>query len=173
MNIKSKAILFFIIANIFWSYSQERDNKIRLHSIAAGFGGFYLKKSNSEGGGATFVVNGALEMNKNLLKLSYLTGAEIGVVGSSTYNFNELSLTYGREFKFVDWLGVETFAGIGNYNQNSKISAIKNGNSMSFPLLLNCKFYFSNNIGIGLNNSYSINQINNNFSTNLILHYNF
>lgn len=56
-----KKLLLMFLASIFLSYSQKNETKIKLHSIATGFGGFYFKKSNSEGGGASFVLNGTLE----------------------------------------------------------------------------------------------------------------
>ena len=168
-----RVFLLLFLTCSFWCYSQNNKSKIKLHSISTGFGGFYFKKSNSEGGGASFVLNGTLESNKNLFNLCFLTGAEIGVVGGSTYNFNEFSVAYGRELQITKQFSLESFAGIGRYHQSSKSSYTVAGNSVSFPLKLNIKFYFSKNIGMGLNNSYSINQINNNFSTNLIVHYNF
>ncbi len=163
--------LFFTCSN--WTYSQNSKNKIKFHSISSGFGGFYFKKSNSEGGGASFVLNGTLESNKNLVNLCFLTGSEIVVVGGSTYNFNEFSVAYGRQLQLKKWFSLEGFAGIGSYQQNSKNSFVVSGSTISFPLKFNVKFFFNEKIGIGLNNEYSFNQINNNYSTNLMVHYNF
>ena len=166
-------LLILFITNSSSCHSQNSENKIKLHSVSLGFGGFYFKKSNSEGGGASFVLNGTLESNKNLFNLCFLTGAEIGVVGGSTYNFNEISLAYGRELRLKKWFSLEGFAGIGSYQQNGKNSFVVSGNTISFPLKLNVKFFFNEKIGIGLNNAYSFNQINNNYSTNLIINYKF
>ncbi len=165
-------LTLFLISSL-WCYSQNNESKIKLHSASIGFGGFYLKKTNSDGGGATFVINGTIKSNKNLVNLCYLTGAEIGVVGSSSYNFSEISIAYGRELKPVNWFSLEGFAGIGSYIQNSNSSSFKEGKAIAFPIKLNLKFFFTKKVGAGLNNSYSINQLNNNFSTNLIVHYNF
>lgn len=118
-------------------------------------------------------MNGTLESNKNLINLSFLSGSEIGVVGGSTYNFNEFSVTYGRELQLTKSFNLEGFAGIGSYHQNSKNSYVVAGNTVSFPLKLNIKFYFNKKFGLGINNIYSINKLNNNLSTNLIAHYNF
>lgn len=167
------SLITMLLASSLLCYSQKNESKIKLHSIATGFGGFYFKKLNSEGGGASFVLNGTLESNKNLVNFCFLTGTEIGVVGGSTYNFNEFSAAYGRELQITKWFSLESFAGIGSYHQSSKSCYAVAGNSVSFPLKLNIKFYFTKNIGMGLNNSYSINQINNNYSTNLMVHYNF
>lgn len=164
-------LLFLLQIN--WCHSQNKDSKIRIYSISVGFGGFYFSESSSEGGGASFVLNGTLESNKNLVNLCFLTGSEIGVVGSSTYNFNEFSVAYGRELQLKKWFSLEGFAGIGNYNQSSKNSTIISGNTLSFPLKLNFKFFFNKKMGMGLENTYSINSLNNNLSTNLIIHYNF
>ena len=164
---------FLFLLQINWCYTQNKDSKRRIYSISAGFGGFYFNDTNSEGGGASFVLNGTLVLNKNLFSLCYLTGSEIGVVGTSTYNFNEFSIAYGKALQLKKWFNLEGFAGIGNYNQSSKNSFVVSGNTISLPLKLNVKFFFNEKIGIGLNNAYSFNQINNNYSTNLILHYNF
>lgn len=164
---------FLFLLQINWCYTQNKDSKRRIYSISAGFGGFYFNDTNSEGGGASFVLNGTLVLNKNLFSLCYLTGSEIGVVGTSTYNFNEFSIAYGKALQLKKWFNLEGFAGIGNYNQSSKNSFVVSGNTISFPLKLNVMFFFNEKIGIGLNNAYSFNQINNNYSTNLILHYNF
>lgn len=176
MKTRLLALPFFLLLfllNSYWCYSQNNDSKIRINSISTGFGGFYFKKSNSEGGGASFVLNGTLVSNKNLVNLCFLTGSEIGVVGGSTYNFNEFSVAYGRELQLKKWFSLEGFAGIGNYNQSSKNSTIISGNTVSFPLKLNFKFFFNKKMGMGLENTYSINSLNNNLSTNLIIHYNF
>jgi hypothetical protein len=160
MKTRLLALPFFLLLfllNSYWCYSQNNDSKIRINSISKGFGGFYFKKSNSEGGGASFVLNGTLVSNKNLVNLCFLTGSEIGVVGGSTYNFNEFSVAYGRELQLKKWFSLEGFAGIGNYNQSSKNSTIISGNTVSFPLKLNIKFYFTNKMGVGIYNSQSVN----------------
>jgi hypothetical protein len=150
-----------------------QENKLKIHSAEIGFGGFYFKKKISEGGGATFVADLTTAFGNNLISTSYLTGAEIGIVGNSNYNFDELRLQYGKEISVKKWIKFEIFAGLGYYIQNSEIADIKDGNAISFPLKLNTKFYFNKNFGMGLNSNYSINSINNNFSTNLIFHYKF
>ena len=155
-------LFFLFISNL--SQHTYCQNKIRLHSVATGFGGFYINKAQTEGGGISFTLNGTLEINKNLVNLSYLTGAEIGIIDSSTYNFNELSIAYGKELQLANWFSFEGFVGIGNYRQNSNYNNLYSGNSISFPVKLNTKFFFNNKIGIELNNTYSIN---------LILHYKF
>lgn len=173
IKIRHKTIFFLFLLLINWCYTQNKDSKIRIFSVSAGFGGFYFNETNSEGGGASFVLNGTLVLNKNLVNLCFLTGSEIGVVGSSTYNFNEFSVAYGKALQLKRWFNLEGFAGIGNYNQSSKNSTIISGNTLSFPLKLNFKFFFNKKMGMGLENTYSINSLNNNLSTNLIIHYNF
>lgn len=78
MKTRLLALPFFLLLfllNSYWCYSQNNDSKIRINSISTGFGGFYFKKSNSEGGGASFVLNGTLVSNKNLVNLCFLTGS--------------------------------------------------------------------------------------------------
>jgi hypothetical protein len=168
---KKLIVLIFCLINHLSLNAQE--NKIQLHSIEIGFGGFYFKQNTYEGGGANFVADITTSIRKNLISTSVLTGSEIGVVGNSTYNFNEFRIQYGRELKVKKWLKFELFTGIGYYKQKSENSVITDGNTMSFPLKFNTKFYFNEKFGLGINTNYSINSINNNFSSNLIFHYKF
>ena len=149
-----------------------QENKLKFHSAKIGFGGFYFKKNYSEGGGVTFIADLTTSLNNNLISTSILTGAEIGIVGNSTYSFNEFRLQYGREFILKKWIKFELFGGLGYYSQKSDVSYIRDGNTISYPLTFNTKFYFKKNFGMGINNNYSVNNFNNNFSSNLIFHYN-
>lgn len=161
-------ICFVISLNI-----SAQESKLKIHSAEIGFGGFYFKKHYSEGGGAAFVADLTTSFGNNLISTSILTGAEIGIIGSSTYNFNEFRLQYGREVNLAKWIKFEFFAGFGFYSQKSEVSDIRDGNAISIPLKFNTKFYFNKNFGMGINTNYSLNSINNNFSPNLIFHYKF
>jgi hypothetical protein len=166
-----KIITIFLLVCITSSFAQV--NKLKIQSVDFGIGGFSIKNNYSEGGGATFLGNLTTSYKNNLIGFSFLTGAEIGIIGKSNYSFNELSILYGREFKLIKWFAFETFAGIGYYNQSSESHFIFNGDSTSFPFKINSKFYLNKNFGLGLGTNYSINKINNNFSVNLICHYKF
>lgn len=161
-------IIFLSLINC---YAQE--NKLKIQSFNFGLGGFSIKNNYSEGGGITFIADLNTSYKNSLIGFSFLTGAEIGIVGKSNYSFNELSILYGREFKLIKGFAFETFAGIGYYNQSSESYYIFNGDSASFPFKINSKFYLNKNFGLGLGTNYSINKINNNFSVNLICHYKF
>lgn len=169
---KKSIIMCFLFLLSSTIYSQE-STSIKFHSVAAGFGGFYFKKDISEGGGISYLTDVTLSKGKNLLSVAYLGGDEIGVVGSSNYSFNEITLYFGREFKVNNWLSLEGFAGLGYYNQTSDVADVADDNSISFPLKINSKFYFNKSFGMGINANYSINSVNNNFSSNLIFHYKF
>lgn len=173
-----KAILITTIAlSSLTVKAQDSNPKLKLHAATLGFGGFSFKKENYEGGGASFFADLTVAIDKNLIAASYLTGAEIGILDRSSYQFHEYSLLYGREWKALSWLRFEGFAGIGSYHQQidyaDAVSGVPEGSSVSFPLRINTKFYFTNHFGMGFNTNYSINSINNNFSTNLIFHYRF
>lgn len=168
MKYISLLLLIVISATI---NSQTNQNSIRLHAVGIGFGGFYIKNNIEENGGASFLIDVTASIHENLITTSYLTGAEIGIVGSSTFNFNEFSILYGRETKPINWLAFELFAGIGYYNQNNDVNPILSDNAVTFPLRLNTKFYFNKKFGMGLNTNYSINRMNNNLSLNLVFHY--
>lgn len=166
----------FLIAFAFINiamYAQTGQNPIKLHAINTGFGGFYIKNKIIESGGASFFADITTSLHNNLITASYFTGAEIGVVGSSTFNFNEFSLLYGREIIPNNWLAFEFFAGIGYYKQNHDITPVLSNDTISFPLRVYTKFYFNKKFGMGLNTNYSINRINNNLSFNLLFHYRF
>ncbi|WP_130734566.1 hypothetical protein [Flavobacterium sp. J27] len=168
-----KKILFTLFCLGMLSNITAQENKFKIHSAEVGFGGFYFKKNLSEGGGATFTANLTTSYRKNLFSTSLLTGAEIGIVGSTNYTFNEVSLQYGREIKLKEWIKFELFAGLGYYDQTSDARDVQDGTTISYPLKLNTKFYFNNHFGMGINTNYSINSVNNNFSSNLIFHYRF
>lgn len=169
---KKLTVLCFIFLLSGTIYSQE-STSIKFHSVSAGFGGFYFKKEISEGGGISYLTDVTLSKGKNLLSVAYLGGDEIGVVGSSNYSFSEISLSYGREFKVNNWFSLEGFAGLGFYNQTSGVADVADDNSISFPFKINSKFYFNKRFGMGINAHYSLNSVNNNFSSNLIFHYKF
>ena len=78
---------------------------------------------------------------------------------------------YGREVKLAKWMSFEGFAGLGYYNQNSSKNAIQDSSSMSLPLKVNTKFYFNKRFGTGIMYSYTINDVNNNFTANLLFQY--
>lgn len=168
-----KKTLLLLICSMCSLNINAQENKLKIHSAEIGFGGFYIKKNISEGGGATFVADLTTAYGNNLISTSYLTGAEIGIITASAYNFNELRLQYGKEISVKKWIKFEIFAGLGYYTQKSEVSFIKDGNAVSFPLKFNTKFYFDKNSGMGFNTNYSLNSINNTFSTNLIFHYKF
>lgn len=170
--IKKFITIFLILVSINVA-AQENDSKLKIQSANIGFGGFYIKTIFSEEGGTTLFADVTFSINKHLISSSYLSGTEIGILGNSTYNFDEISLLYGRELKVANWLSFDGFAGLGFYNQNSKNSYVADDKSVSFPIRINTKFYFNKKFGMGLNSNYSINSVNNNFSTNLIFHYKF
>ncbi len=168
---KKSIIVIILILNYVAVHAQ--DQKFQLQSVNTGFGGFSIKNAIIEGGGAMLLVDLTTSYNNNLFMASLLTGSEIGIVGKSNYGFNEFSLLYGRDLKLIRWFAFEAFAGIGFYNQNSVDRYINDGNSISFPLKINSKFYFNKKFGMGINANYSINKINNNFSSNLIFHWRY
>lgn len=167
-----KAIILVTI--IFSSLAvKAQETKVKFHAVNAGFGSFHFQKDVNGHDGLSIITDLTISLNKNLISISYLGGTSIKILAGPNYNFEEYSLLYGREWKALDWLRFEGFAGIGHFNQSSKDSNIGEDNTVSFPLRVNTKFYFTKKFGMGFNTNYSINSINNNFSTNLIFHYRF
>lgn len=175
-----KAILTTVIVlNALAAYAQEPYPKLKLHAANAGIGIFYIDMPGSDdGGGVDFMADVTCSLDKNLFGVSYLTGAEVGILGESNYNFHEVCALYGREWRPAKWFALEGFAGLGYYNQNTDFTEyddaqLKDGNGISVPLRLNTKVYFGGSLGIGLNTNYSINAINNHLSVNFLFHYRF
>lgn len=165
-----KIIILLLISTITNKvFSQEESKLIKLHSIDLGFGGF----RNKNFGGIDFVSNIAFKRQTNLFSISFIIDGELNVLGGLSASYKEFNLMYGKELKIAKWMFFEGFGGIGYFNQNSNEMLIPEENTMSFPLKINTKFYFSKHFGLGINTNYSINKINNNFSTNFILHYKF
>lgn len=164
-------LIFCVTAN----YAQEKSSSnFKVHSTSVGFGGFYIKNKFSEGGGASFLIDFSLDYKRNLFLLKHLNGAEIGIImGPSTFNFNETSILYGRELNLAKWLSIEGYTGLGYYKQESKTSYVISGTALAFPTNLKIIFKVGKHFSIGSNNSYSLNKINNNFSSNLAFGYNF
>ena len=169
-----KAFIFVAIAFItFTAKAQESRSKIKLYAVNVGLGSFHFQKDINGHDGVSVITDLTISLNKNLISASYLRGTSIKILEGPNYSFEEYSLLYGREWKAINWLRFEGFAGLGYFNQNSKDPNIGNDNTISFPLKVNTKFYFNKKFGMGFNTNYSINSVNNNFSTNLIFHYKF
>lgn len=171
---KSNKFLFTILLSFLLSNTlSAQKSKLKIHAVQVGFGGFYFKNKFNESGGALLIIDLTTSYKSNLFSASYLNGSEIGIIFGSSFSFNEKTIQYGRELNLKKWIKFELFAGVGSYTQESRNQYIYNGSSTSFPLKLNTKFYFTSSFGMGFNTNYSINDINDNFSTNLTLHYKF
>lgn len=169
-----KKIILLLIFCITTSYAQEKSNSnFKVHATSLGFGGFYLKNKLDENGGASFLIDLTFDYKRNLIQLRNLSGSEIGLFVSSRFNFNEMSILYGRELNLAKWLSIEGYIGLGYYKQESKTSYVISGTALAFPTNLKIIFKVGKHFSIGSNNSYSLNKINNNFSSNLAFGYNF
>lgn len=168
-----KKIFLLFVAYTTINFAQEdNSSKIKIHSTSVGFGGYYTKKY-IENGGASFLVDVVFDYKKNLFLVRHLSGAEIGIVGKSTHNFNEIALLYGRELPITKRFFLEGFTGFGYYKQKSKTDFKLTGSDISVPINLKLIFKTGKHFTLGLNNNYSINSLSNNFSSNLVLGYNF
>jgi hypothetical protein len=169
-----KKTILLLIFCITTNYAQQKNNSnLKVHSTDIGFGGFYIKNKFFEGGGASFLIDLSFDYKRNLVLLKHLNGAEIGIIGSSTYNFNETSILYGRELNLAKWLSIEGYTGLGYYKQESQTSYVISGTALAFPTNIKIILKIGKHFSIGSNNSYSINKINNNFSSNLAFGYIF
>ena len=152
---------------------EESSSKIKVYAVNVGVGSFHFQKDINGHDGVSVITDLTISLNKNLISGFYLAGTSIKILDGYNYGFKEVSLLYGREWKATNWLRFEGFAGLGYFNQNTKDPNIGDDSTISFPLRVNTKFYFTKKFGMGFNTNYSINSINNNFSTNLIFHFRF
>ena len=151
------------------SYGQPMNINLKFHAVDIGFG-FFL---NNHFGGMSIHSGIALKNKNNLYAFTIIAGGELNILGGPTASFEEYNLQYGRQLKLANWITFEGFTGIGYYNQNSSKSNVIDHSCLSIPLKINTKINFSKRFGIGFMNNYSINKINNNFTTHLLFHYNF
>jgi hypothetical protein len=166
---KNTIIIVLLLFSITISFAQNTKNGFRFHSIALGFGSFSAQK----GGGIGATINVTTCLNKNLFSIEYSGGQELNLFGAEQiFGFDVIDLVYGRELKVFNWLAFEGFAGLGYCSIHGNEYDVT-GKSIAIPLILNTKFYYGKHFGMGFNTNYSINKINNIFTTNLIFHYKF
>jgi hypothetical protein len=157
--------------------------KFNLKNIDAGFGAFsvLLKKSprENESGGLTANLNAEFALDKHLFSLNFISGGGGGSgylsIGGD-FNFYKIDLLYGRELNIFNWIAFDINAGFGYYYQNSNLYFTDNEikrSTVNFPIKMSLIFLQHNRLGFGLNSNYDINKLNNTFSGNLFLRYNF
>lgn len=156
--------------------AQDNSNKIKFNDVSLGFGFFTVSINANNKIGLATVANASFALNKNLVVISYLSGSAISLLDVK-YKFKEPSLLYGREWKPEKWFAMQGFGGVGIYtvkiSEESTGFNTVNENTISFPLRANAIFSLGNNFGLGLNTNYSINSLDNNFSSNLLFTYIF
>ena len=173
-----KKIRLITLLTLFTTLSFSQENpKLKIHSLGVGFGFFVAEYKFS---GLCSLLDCTIEYDKNLLSLNYLDGSEISIdifYSSPKNHVNELNLQYGRELKVTNWFSVESFAGIGNYRLNTRLSffPLPKTSVISIPIRVKLLFYTGKgkHFAISSNNNYSINKLNSNFSSNLTFQYNF
>lgn len=170
-----KKIIFIaaIVLNSLAVKAQDSTTKLKVYAATMGLGSFHLEKDVNGHDGLSYIADLSVSLDKNLISASYAVGTSVKILDGPSYNFEEVSLSYGREWKALNWLRFEGFGGIGHFRLHSNDETIGDESSISFPLKVNAKFYFTRKFGMGLNANYSINSVNNNLSTNVIFHYRF
>lgn len=170
---KTILLIFTFLINTLVICQDNEIDQIKFHSISYGFG-FFDANINQEFGGVYITLDANISYKKNIIKVSYLNGTEVGnfLLGSN-YNFNQYNILYGRELKVATWFGLEGFFGIGLYNQKSKKITINNGNTVAIPIVLNFKFFPKKRFTFGFSNQYNINNFNNIYGLNLVFTHKF
>lgn len=172
-------IIFLSLVSAFL-HSQEQ---FKIKNMDAGVGGFSVLAKNSgtkkESGGLTINLNSGFSLDKNLFSLNFIYGGGGGngyaTIGGD-YSFYKVDLLYGRELNVFKWMAFDINTGLGYYYQNSDLDYTNNiikKATINFPIKVSLIFCQHNRIGFGVNSNYDINKLNNTFSGNLFLRYNF
>lgn len=151
------------------SHGQQKNDNIKFHSVDLGLGLFF----NNNFGGLALHSSIACKQQNNLYSITAITGGEFVILGGRSASYQELNLQYGKQLQLAKWFVLEGFVGVGYYNQNSTKANISDGSSISLPFKINTKFKFNKHFGMGFMNNYSISKLNNNFTANILFHYNF
>lgn len=153
--------VFFILLFPCLLMGQEAttQSNFRFHHIGATLGtGIPDEGDNLLTGGIE--VAGAF--SANILKLSYIGGAEVDFPGgNSVGDFREWSLLYGREFSLNDWLSFDPYAGLGIFGvRDPKEEApdkTNMENSLGIPIEGNLRFHFLETVSFGIRGRHNFN----------------
>ena len=135
-------LLLFLLPALLYSQDNKSTSTLRFHHLGAALG-------SAQGENNSGLISGGLEvaaaMNKHIVKLSYLGGAEVDFPGgNSVGDFREWSLLYGREFSLNNWLSFDPYAGLGLFGvrvpKKEDPSKTNMENSLGIPLEGNIRF---------------------------------
>jgi hypothetical protein len=123
---------------------------------------------NSDGFALSADVSFALR--KNIFTFSGAISEEFTIWGRGE-KFKQLNFMYGREFELIDWLFIDTHAGLGVffYNNPNNFKVTKAG----VPLLTKLRFKTGDKFSIGLSFQANTNSVKNIYAVGLLLQWNY
>lgn len=115
--------------------------------------------------------------NKHIISFNFNPGVKLNSDGPDQ-DFYELNLTFGRKWLLVQNLSLESHLGIVYFAFDIDIGPIPffinlPETTIGFPLRAKIIYYPTENLGIGINPNANFNSIENTYSANLIIQYNF
>jgi len=127
--------------------------------------------SDGNTGGFVFSSDLSYIYNKNIFSLSFITGSEITILGSSDI-FMELNLLFGNEFKLSEKFLVEIHGGLGyfyfspaNYYQNSSYV-------VGIPITTKFRFDGRGKFSFGFQLHANINSVNSIYTVGVLFQWN-
>ncbi|CAL2056420.1 hypothetical protein [Tenacibaculum sp. 190524A05c] len=164
---KKTLLILFSVLTISNVFSQDVDDKFRVHSLSLGIGAPRSSKI-SLGLGANMDL--AFSKGKHLFKFMAGGASELSfnLFGNKNIrdSFEEYSIMYGRAFEVKKWLSFDFFGGIGyaniKYNldtSNGFDDEFKSIKTVGFPLQLRIRFITSRLFSIGMEQNVNVNSI--------------
>lgn len=152
-----------------------QNNKLKLHSFSFG-AGIASSSSDSAASGLDLNLDFSTIVNKHIISFNFNSGVKLNSDGPDE-DFYELNLTFGRKWLLVQNLFFESHLGIGYfvYDIDTGPTFFINlpETTIGFPIRAKIIYYPAENLGIGINPNANFNSIENTYSANLIIQYNF
>ncbi len=153
-----------------------QDNKLKLHAVSIGVG-IASSSSNTADGGLGLNMDFSTIINKHIISFNFNSGVKLNSDGPDE-DFYELNLTYGRKWFLVQNLILEGHLGIGYFAYDLDTGNIPffinlPETTIGFPIRVKLIYYPLKSFGVGINPNVNFNSINNTYSANFIIQYNF
>lgn len=159
-------------------YSQENSSRLKYHSFSISPLSVYFDNSS---GGLAVNIDVAFNKDEHVFKIFGLLAGEFSVLQSSTEEFFELNLLYGREVSVKKWFHLDYFGGLGYFQRKTIIGTEPDGwfnyleyryeldNTLGFHLQSKIRFQTGKLFSLGLHFDTNLNSLNSIYSTGLFL----
>ncbi len=157
-------------------WAQESSSKVQFHSASIGLGVSFYEDLTAISGNLDLGINiGKHQIKAFVLASTYESGA-LGAPLKKQIRTEEYDLLYGREFKIVDKIYFDGYAGVGLFvlerGKRSQGTHTQE-NTIGFPLLARGRFQASQLIGFGLQLHSNINSVQSIFGGGFFLQFKF